>query len=78
MVETNMADPVNSPPHYKVGPAEAIDVIAASVKDVDSYCHGNALKYLIRAQHKGKFHEDIAKAQWYLNRILEGGDADTD
>jgi len=31
---------------------------------------GNALKYIIRADHKGKPLEDLQKAAWYVNREI--------
>ena len=31
----------------------------------------NALKYIMRAGEKGEFKEDIAKAQHYLEKLLE-------
>ena len=31
----------------------------------------NALKYIMRAGEKGDFKEDIAKAQHYLEKLLE-------
>lgn len=62
-------DSVKHPEHYTQGPAEAIKVIEAAVDDFASYCHGNALKYLLRAKHKGG-REDIAKAREYLDFLL--------
>ena len=60
-------DPVNHPPHYKVGGIETIDFIEA--KDLD-YNLGNAVKYISRAQFKGKHKEDLEKAKWYLDRAI--------
>lgn len=66
-------DNVNSPDHYTVGGFEAIDVIEAKLtpEELRGYYKGNALKYLMRANYKGKHSEDCAKAQWYLNRLLK-------
>jgi hypothetical protein len=36
-----------------------------------SYCQGNALKYLWRHQYKSNPIEDLKKAQWYINKIIE-------
>lgn len=59
---------VNHPSHYNHGNIEVIDVI----EDWDLDFHlGNAIKYIARAEHKGKYKEDIKKAIWYLNRKLE-------
>ena len=66
-----MVDNVNSPSHYTKGP-EAINVIEAKLTK-DQYqgmLLGNVLKYTMRCNYKGKFEEDIKKAQWYLNRLV--------
>ena len=62
------ADPVNHPPHYKVGGIETIDFIEAKSL---SYNLGNVVKYITRADHKGNKLEDLKKAQWYLNREVQ-------
>ena len=68
-------DPVNHPPHYNASPAqcrgcgtsiECIDVTAHM-----SFCAGNVVKYLWRAEHKGRHLEDLKKAAWYLAREIE-------
>lgn len=58
-------DPVSSPAHYTVGGIETIDFIEAKGLN---YHLANAVKYIARAEHKGKFDEDISKAIWYLTR----------
>lgn len=65
-------DMVNQPPHYKVGGIEAIDYIQAKLtaEEFAGYCKGNALKYISRAPHKKDAIEDLRKAIWYLNRII--------
>jgi len=70
-------DVVNQPPHYKVGGIETIDYLQAklSPEAFKGFLHGNTLKYLSRADHKGNTAEDFKKAQWYLNRLVEAGDA---
>jgi hypothetical protein len=58
---------VNHPRHYggEDNPYEAIKVI----EDWGlGFCLGNALKYILRAKHKGTEQEDLQKALWYLNR----------
>lgn len=66
-------DPVNSPPHYKVGGIEAIDYIQAklSPEEFAGYCKGNIIKYLSRGRHKGTEAQDYQKAQWYCARLVE-------
>lgn len=62
-----MADIVNKPPHYNFGKFEVIDVI----EDWGLGYHlGNVVKYVARAEHKGKMLEDLKKARYYLNRHI--------
>ena len=74
--EIEMADDkdmVNSPAHYTQGDIECIDAIAQVVKDLDgmeAMCTGNAIKYLWRWKHKNGV-EDLKKAQWYLQRMID-------
>lgn len=68
-----MSDLVNHPPHYTQGKFEVIDVIKDSLTDEgnEGYCVGNILKYVMRYRHKNGI-EDLKKARWYLNRLIEG------
>ena len=63
----------NHPSHYTVGGVETLDVIEAklSQSEFQGYCLGNILKYLMRAGYKGKQLEDLKKAQFYLNRMID-------
>ena len=65
-------DPVYSPSHYTSGGIEAIDFIQAKLtpEEFAGYCKGNALKYMSRAGKKDNSGEDLAKARWYLDRLL--------
>jgi hypothetical protein len=63
-----MTDVVNHPPHYKTGGIETIDYIEAKQL---GYHLGNVVKYVSRADHKGKQIEDLKKARWYLDREIE-------
>lgn len=66
------SDPVN-PAHYKQGGIEAIDGIASAthgLTGIDAVCTGNAIKYLWRWKHKNGV-EDLKKAQWYINKLIE-------
>jgi hypothetical protein len=56
-------DPVDHPSHYNKGKFEVIDVIDDWKL---AYCEANAVKYIARAEHKGKQIEDLKKAVWYL------------
>jgi len=65
-------DTVNSPSHYNFAGIECIDAIRAATgqEGFDSYLQGNIMKYLWRYQYKNGA-EDLKKAQWYLNRLIE-------
>ncbi|WP_369713366.1 DUF3310 domain-containing protein [Leptotrichia sp. HSP-342] len=64
-------DNVNSPNHYKLDglEVEAIDVIKATVKDFNSFCHGNIIKYVLRANKKNGI-EDFKKAKKYIEMMI--------
>ena len=64
---TMVEDPVNHPPHYKVGGIETIDFIESKGL---GYNLGNVVKYITRSDHKGNKLQDLQKAQWYLNREI--------
>ena len=66
-------DPVNHPPHYTTGGIETLDVIRAKMSPdrFQGYLMGNVLKYLLRCEYKEKRVEDIKKAQFYLNALVE-------
>lgn len=61
------------PKHYNQGGIECIDAMesAFGTESLISFCLLNAFKYLWRARQKGFFKNDIAKAIWYLQKILE-------
>lgn len=59
---------VDHPSHYNVGKIEVIDAIEAWELN---FSLGNAVKYIARADHKGKPIEDLAKARWYIEREIE-------
>lgn len=67
------ADMVNHPPHYKSGGIEFIDYAQAKLtpEEFAGFCKGNALKYISRAGKKGNAAEDLRKARWYLDRLLD-------
>ncbi len=68
-----MSDPVNHPQHYECE-RRTIQVEPIDLCECFDFCLGNALKYIIRAPHKGHQLEDLRKAQWYLRRcLLRGG-----
>ena len=65
-------DPVNRPEHYTSGKYECIDVMEDNfgTDAVENFCMCNAFKYIFRAQRKNGV-EDLKKAIWYLNKIIE-------
>ena len=64
-------DMVNSPPHYNKSGIECINAIQAATGDgYEYYLQGNILKYLWRYRYKNGT-EDLKKAQWYLNELVE-------
>ena len=66
-------DDVNHPEHYTVGGIETIDILKAKLtaEEFKGFLKGNVIKYLCRANHKGKATQDIEKAQWYTNKLVE-------
>lgn len=61
-------DAINSPPHYTFGKIEVIEAI----EDWDLGFHeGNVIKYIARAKHKGDELENLKKARWYLDRLIQ-------
>lgn len=61
-------DPVDHPAHYTQHPSgvEAIDVT-----EHFNFNRGNAIKYIWRAELKGKELEDLKKARFYLDREIK-------
>ena len=69
-------DMVNTPPHYSFGNIECIEAIEEVVKGLvgmEAMCTGNAIKYLWRWKHKNGV-EDLKKAKWYIERLIDGID----
>ena len=64
-------DPVNSPKRYNQAGIECINAIrAATDEGFEYYLQGNIMKYLWRYKYKNGL-EDLHKAQWYLNKLIE-------
>lgn len=66
-------DNINHPEHYCYGGIETIEYIKAklSPEEYAGYLKGSVIKYLSRAGHKDNVIQDLKKAQWYLNRLIE-------
>ena len=64
-------DPANSPKHYNQAGIECVDAIRAATDDgFEYYLQGNIMKYIWRYKYKNGL-EDLHKAHWYLNKLIE-------
>lgn len=67
-----VVDMVNNPPHYNQTGIECIHAISAATdKGFKYYLQGNVMKYLWRFDYKDKPLEDLQKAKWYLDKLIE-------
>ena len=68
-----MSDMVNHPPHYMVGGIETIDYMEAksTPEEFRGHLRLTALKYLSRTGYRDDAIQDLKKAQWYLNKLIE-------
>ena len=65
---------VNSPSHYTRGEIEVIDIIkqlTQGYEPFEAYLVGNTIKYLARANFKENKQQDLEKAEWHINKLLE-------
>ena len=73
-----------NPAHYKMIPPSAYDkfpdgieyfdlmtFVLAHHKPVHAHAIGQSLKYLLRAGKKDKLVQDLKKARWYLNYLID-------
>ena len=60
-------DPVNHPQHYLT---HCSGVECITITEHMSFCLGNAIKYIWRADAKGDAINDLAKAAWYIEREI--------
>ena len=63
-----LKDPVNHPPHYNKHPS---GVECIQVTEHMGFNLGNAVKYIWRADLKGKCLEDLQKAEFYIKREIQ-------
>jgi len=63
-----MNDPVNHPKHYTSHPS---GVECIQITRHMGFNLGNAIKYIWRADEKGKRIEDLEKAVWYLTDEIQ-------
>lgn len=77
-------DPVNSPEHYKVAGIEVRDIqreLINPLTGIQAADYGNAIKYLLRAFRKGKPVQDLGKAAFHINALINNlreGESDGD
>lgn len=71
---TKSEDMVNHPAHYQTKSGlETIDMIAAfteGIVGIEAVCTGNVIKYICRWKKKNGL-QDLKKAQWYLNKLID-------
>lgn len=74
-------DLVNHPSHYKSKAGlETIDVIDAFTEDLtgtEAVCTANVIKYICRWKHKNGL-QDLEKAKWYLEHLIDHLKKETD
>lgn len=61
-------DAINHPTHYTSHPS---GVGCIEITEHMNFCLGNAVKYIWRADLKGKCLEDLKKAQFYIKREID-------
>ena len=64
---------INHPSYYNKNSLETIEVIKGSLskEEYSGFLKGNILKYVSRADFKGKAVEDLEKAKWYLDELIK-------
>lgn len=72
MATNDNFDIVNKPEHYCSEKHECIDIMLQlfSVEEVIGFCKCNIFKYRFRANKKNG-EQDIQKAQWYEDKLIE-------
>ena len=62
-----------NPDHYKVGGIETIEYMKAKASPDEFHGHLRltALKYLSRYGHKDNTLQELKKAKWYLDRLIQ-------
>jgi len=63
-----LSERVDHPAHYNQGKYEVIDVIQDWGLD---FTEGNVVKYVARSKHKENRVEDLKKARWYLDYLIQ-------
>ena len=68
-----MNDNINHPTHYNINwkGEQAIETFEYIKSWKMEYAEGNVIKYVSRHKYKGKALQDLEKARWYLNQMIE-------
>ena len=72
-IEQVRQDMINHPSHYTQGKVECIDALESATigkSGIEAVCVANIIKYLWRYEEKNGI-EDVKKAQFYLNRLID-------
>jgi len=71
-INRKINDEVNHPAHYTAGKVECIDAIESATQGlcgVTAVCAGQVIKYIWRYSRKGTPEKDLAKADFYLQKL---------
>lgn len=71
--EIKTFDPVERPQHYADRKFEVIDIMEDSMsrEAFEGFLYGNVIKYIMRYKKKGNQLQDLEKARFYLNKMIE-------
>lgn len=78
--EAVVEDVVKHPSHYNQGLPEGVQV-ADIIREqgwFENFALGNVTKYILRAQYKGTYRQDIRKAHQYLSMLIDSWEDDGD
>jgi hypothetical protein len=71
-IKNKKHDPVSAPAHYNNGTVECIEYIKQQLgSEFPSYLEGSAIKYIHRHRMKNANIQDLEKAKWYINKLIE-------
>jgi hypothetical protein len=71
--DTVKDDPVNHPSHYTSGGIECLAALEASMTPIEyaGFLKGQVFKYIWRYRLKGKPVQDLKKARFYMDRLIQ-------
>ena len=67
-----MSEQINHPKHYNINwkGEQAIETFNYINSWRMGYAEGNIVKYVSRYKYKGKALQDLKKARWYLDKLI--------